>query len=116
MRFLTAGLLALGLTTTLACGDKDGDDSGGPTGGNYDDILALTGDATAGATVFSDNCATCHGADGTGDSGPSLVAAVPGYSDEELLGIMLEGKGSMAAIALADQEAADVLAYLTETF
>ncbi|MCK6506454.1 cytochrome c [Myxococcota bacterium] len=115
MRFLTAGLLALGLSTTLACGDKDGDDSGG-TGGTYDDILALTGDSAAGATVFGDTCAACHGADGTGDSGPSLVDAVPGYGDEDLLSIMLEGKGSMGAVALSDQEAADVLAYLNETF
>jgi mono/diheme cytochrome c family protein len=112
MRFLTAGLLALGLSTTLACGDKDGDDSGS----DYDAILALTGDATAGGTVYASSCATCHSADGTGDSGPSLVDAVPGYSDEQLLGIVLEGSGSMPAISLADQEAADLLAYLNETF
>ena len=110
MRMIVASVLALGLTTTLACGDKDGG------GGEFDDILALDGDATAGGTKFSSTCAACHAADGTGGSGPSLVDAVPGYSDEELLDIMLNGNGDMAPVSLSDQEAADVLAYLIETF
>lgn len=37
--------------------------------------------ATAGSTVFSDNCAMCHGADLTGAAGPALIGqafAAPG--------------------------------------
>ena len=34
--------------------------------GRADTILSLTGDETAGATIYDDNCAVCHGADGTG--------------------------------------------------
>lgn len=97
--------------TLLACGDKD--DSGG---GEFDAILALTGNATAGATVYSQTCASCHAADGTGDTGPSLVEHSPLHGDEELLGIILNGSGDMAPVPLEDQEAADVLAYLRATF
>ncbi|MFQ5501476.1 MAG: c-type cytochrome, partial [Phycisphaerae bacterium] len=43
--------------------------SGGDTGGSGD----LTGDATAGAQTFADNCAVCHAADGTGDIGPNIT-------------------------------------------
>lgn len=101
-------VLTLGL---LACGDKD------DTGSAYDDILALTGDATTGAEVFTSKCSACHGADGSGtDSGPDLYAQAPGLSDTDLLDIMFNGTGSMPAVSLDDQEAADVLAYVQDTF
>lgn len=104
--------LTLALLTLIACGDKD-DDTGA---GEFDAILALTGDAAAGATVFSSTCANCHGADGTGGSAPDISGAVGGYSDADLLDVVLNGSGSMAPVALEDQEAADLLAYVRDTF
>lgn len=98
--------LALGLT---ACGDKD--DTGA-----YSEILALTGDATSGETLFANNCAACHGADGSSGTAADLAEHVPLHSDEELVTVMLEGFGSMPAVALEDQEAADILAWLKATF
>lgn len=100
-------ILALSL---VACGDKD------DTGGAYADILALDGDTAAGEATFETRCAVCHGADGSGGTGPDLNAEVPGKSDSDLLGIMLEGSGDMAPVGLTDQEAADVLAYITLNF
>lgn len=95
----------------VACGDKDGD-----TGSEFGAILALDGDIASGETLFASKCAVCHGADGSGGTGPDLNEHVPAHSDEQLLDIMLNGSGSMAAVNLEDQEAADILAYITDTF
>jgi len=72
---------------------------------------SLTGDATAGATVYADNCASCHGADATGGSGPNLVGEV---ETDEATDIIMNGKEAMPAFAdiLSEQDVADVIAYL----
>lgn len=108
----------LALPLLLACGDKDDDTTGdgGDTGSRIDTILALDGDASAGASVFSGNCAGCHGADGDSGSAPNLSAKVLSLSDSELLTIVLNGKGDMPAISLEDQEAADLLEYLRTSY
>ena len=41
-----------------------------------------TGDAAAGKTVFSDNCAGCHGALGTGGNGGPDLTAIPSAKDK----------------------------------
>ena len=38
-----------------------------------DDILALTGDAAAGETLFVEHCESCHGVGAIGGSGPMLA-------------------------------------------
>jgi cytochrome c6 len=76
-----------------------------------DEILALTGDAAAGATIYSSNCAGCHGDDGAGVSAPSLQ----GWSDDaEFLEYVLYGDGDMPAFesSLSSQDIADVLAHV----
>ena len=74
------------MTLALACGDT----------AQVDDILALEGDAVSGEEVFSANCASCHGADGTGGSGPNLVAEA-GEDDAEWVEIILGGEDTMPA-------------------
>jgi mono/diheme cytochrome c family protein len=106
-------LLALPfMLTTLAC------DSGGTDPGNSA-ILDLTGDASAGETVFtSGTCSTasCHGADGISGTAPALSSTVPGLSDDGIINSVLDGKGSMPPQDLSDQEMADVLAWLNASF
>lgn len=102
---MRARWLSLGLVFAAACGaDKQ-----------VDDILALEGDADNGAVVFADHCATCHGADATGGSGPNLLAEA-GEEDEaaEQVDIILGGEDEMPAFidVLSDQEIADVLAWI----
>lgn len=92
-----------------ACGGGSGDD-------RVTTILGLTGDAAAGETVYTTTagCADCHGTDGTGGSGPSLVDAYAEGEDEEMYGHILDGIGDMPAFAdtLSDQQIADVWAYV----
>ena len=116
MRFT---LLAFTLAFTAACGDKDtGTDSGGDSGASeVDAILALTGDATAGATTFSNTCAACHGADGASGYAANLVEEIPSKDDAFIVNIIINGDGGgMPAQDLSDQEVADVLAYVRATF
>ena len=74
----------------------------------------LVGDPAEGANVYAANCASCHGVNGEGGVGPALA----GEAEEtaELEDIILNGEGEMPAIPLEDQELADVIAYLQQTF
>lgn len=124
-----------------ACGDDGGAavDSGTPVdGGSTVDtgvtgdhprvatIVALTGDATAGAALYVESprvgCVGCHGTDGT-DFGPGLVDRIPTRTNEQIANVLmsgapasdtyLSGMGSYAGV-LSDQEAADLVAYLRD--
>lgn len=71
---------------------------------------AIVGDAAAGESIFADNCAGCHGADGSGGTGPDLT----GESDvAEMTSYVTDGEGGMPAFGetLTEQEIADVVAY-----
>jgi cytochrome c551 len=97
-------MMALLPLMLIACGDKDGDSGG-----------AATGDAASGETLYSSNCAGCHGADGTGVSGPDLTSGlVSGLSDDAISDVVANGEGSMPAILSDDQDIADVVAYLRQ--
>ena len=99
-------MLALLPMMLIACGDKDGDSA-----------AAATGDAANGATLYSSSCAGCHGADGTGVSGPDLTSGlVSGMTDDQISDVIANGAGSMPAITSDDQEIADILAYLRQEF
>jgi mono/diheme cytochrome c family protein len=78
--------------------------------GRADTILALTGDADAGAAVYETNCAGCHGTDATGGSAPGIL----GEESEEVVEVVLYGEDDMPAFAetLEDQAIADVVAWL----
>lgn len=90
--------------------------------GGKDSGSDATGDATAGAEVYAGSCEGCHGADGTlgveigGTPATDLNTEVPEESDDELIDIILNGEGNMPAQSLSEQEAADCVAYLRETF
>lgn len=53
--------------------------------------------ASPGATIFAQNCATCHGADGTGGTAPALVGKVaakfPNIDDQ--IAVITDGRGAM---------------------
>ena len=78
-------------------------------------IEALDGDATAGQALYEANCASCHGTDGTGGSGPNLVHEQPDAS--EVIQLVYYGEDEMPAFSdsLEDQEIADITAYVVET-
>ncbi|MEL6343228.1 MAG: cytochrome c [Myxococcota bacterium] len=122
-------ILMTALALLVACDgdDKDTSSTGGDSGssGNgettrTEDILALTGDASSGAPVYTTNCQGCHAEDGSGTVGPALSGAdgkVNTLTDEQIVDAILNGVGTMPAYEfLSDQEAADLLAYLKDAF
>lgn len=103
--------------------DGDGDDDGGGSdNARTDGVLALSGDATAGMTTFTQVCGTssCHGADGNTPGTPDterLSEAVPTLGDRAIVNVILNGKEAMPPqTQLDDQQIADVLAYVQATF
>ena len=61
---------------------------------------AATGGAVSGEAVFASNCASCHGADGTGGVGPALangavVEAFPDAADQVV--VITDGRNGMPA-------------------
>ncbi len=80
-------------------------------------VIRLEGAVEDGEAAFVGSCAPCH--DLAGDEakvGPALRPIVPEATDEELVTIMACGFVSMPPSNVDDQQAADVLAWLRDTF
>jgi cytochrome c6 len=86
-------------------------------------VLALPGKAqTGGAALYKSRCAACHGADGKGDTAAGKTnkirdlgtADVQAQSDDELAGIIGNGKGKMPAYgkSLKPEQIKDLVAYI----
>lgn len=91
----------------VACGEEDD----GESSSQVDTILALTGDATSGGTLYSSTCSGCHGADGKGGS---FDESVVGETPRKIASIVLSGEGSMPSYkdSFSDQEIADIIAHI----
>ncbi len=121
---LTTLTVTLSLTSlTAACDDKHGDDTGddhdhshGHDDGGHGEQTEVDGDATAGAEVYAQSCASCHGADGSGDHAPAMHEVVPHHSASDIVDVVLNGSGDMGPVLTDAQAAADVATYCTETW
>jgi cytochrome c551 len=115
MRTLLGPLLMTALLTLAAC--TGGDDTQATDGTDAtDDTDEASADLANGATVFGGTCAGCHGADGTGDTGPDLRERVPGKSAAELETIITTGKNYMPAQDITGDDLRDVIAYVLDIF
>ncbi|MDQ0352886.1 cytochrome c551 [Alkalibacillus filiformis] len=106
---LFVGLFGL-MMVVAACGGG-GDDGANGNGG--DDTTA--NETAAGEELYQQNCASCHGGDLGGGAGPGLVDASDQYDQDDIVSIILEGYGSMAAVAgVSEAEAEDIADYVLE--
>jgi mono/diheme cytochrome c family protein len=69
------------------------------------------GDAARGKTVYSANCASCHGAAAEGGVGPKLAGAPISVADAKAQ--IDNGGGAMPAKLVSGADEEDVLAYLS---
>ncbi|MCC7535260.1 MAG: cytochrome c [Deltaproteobacteria bacterium] len=84
-----------------------------------DRILAMDGDAAAGAVTFASRCARCHGDEGRGtERAPSLLERVAARDDRSIVRTLLVGRGAMPAWGqmLSDGDIAAIRAHLRATF
>ncbi|MEE2751028.1 MAG: cytochrome c [Myxococcota bacterium] len=114
-------LLLIPLIGLVGCGDPPEDycDPGpcdGETGLEETGLDEVVGDIERGAEVFAGTCAGCHGPEGSGGSAPGLMYIVKQHDDSGLTDIILEGTGNMPPQDLSNQELADVIAYLRDSF
>lgn len=94
-------------------GGEEGE--GEPEGGAAGGIEAAAGNPGAGSQIFSQNCAVCHGAQGSGAAtGPDLQQPELAQEEEAVVSQIVEGGGGMPAFGeqLSDQEIADVAAFV----
>ena len=129
----TAALLWVALSLGTACGDDDDPqpadaaDAGADGSTGYGNarrarILGLTGTPATGEGVYLVDCALCHRADGTGrtggGTGKDLTEWLRDHDDAAVVDAILDGRPGMPAFgaALADQEVADLAAYLRAAF
>ena len=94
-----------------ACGGSTEDTAGTDT-----TTGTSTGSTADGAPLYGDSCAACHGASGGGGSGPNLHGEIPETDDAELRDIILNGEGSMPAIAVPSDDLPVLIDYLRATF
>ncbi len=117
---LTTLLATAALAVAIAAAGCGGGESGGDGGGGEGDgpppaQVVASGDPAAGAKVFADNCAACHGEDGGGVSAPGLREAE--YENADVVVSQIRnGGGGMPGFAdnLSAQELADVSSYVTK--
>ena len=71
--------------------------------------------SSPGASVYQANCASCHGADGSGGFGPKLAGVVAeNFPDiEDQIALVADGKGSMPSFdgRLSEEEIQQVVDY-----
>lgn len=130
-KFLFTLLLLMMAAVIAACGgnggggDTGGGDTGGDTTENGGDTggdsgggdTTASGDPESGATVFENNCMSCHGQEGAGGSGPNLQESETASNHDEVVDIVTNGTdGGMPAFGdqLSDQEIQDVAAYVSQ--
>lgn len=121
MRRLLVLALPVILGSSLACSSEGGGDEGDEIDGGdeHGAILELTGDAGRGQSTFGTmmcSDAACHGPDGNSGIAPRLSTLVPSRTDAQIIDSVLEGKAGMPPQDLDDQQMADVLAWLRDTF
>jgi mono/diheme cytochrome c family protein len=74
---------------------------------------------TTGPAIYREVCATCHGREGGGFVGPSLVDVAARYPDiADEIALVTNGSGQMPAFGtrLSDAQIATVVAYTREEF
>ncbi len=111
MRLMTALLFALPLLA--ACGDKDDTASGDDTAASGDD--GGGGSDLDGEALYATYCSACHGTSGEGGYGPALDGEFEEKSDEQIVDIILNGDGSMAPVAVSEDEAYAIVEWYRTT-
>ncbi len=64
--------------------------------------------------IYSQNCASCHGSDLSGQVGPSLQKVGSKLSKDEITDIIKNGKGSMPPQQLGNEQVSAIATWLSE--
>lgn len=90
-----------------------GNNNEGNTGDNTNDNAGTT-DVALAEQAYKNKCSGCHGGDLGGGMGPALTNTGANYSVEEIEDIIQNGKGSMPAVPMEDDERRTVAEWLAD--
>jgi quinohemoprotein ethanol dehydrogenase len=111
-------LWLFGLDGTLGPAPPPGAGTGVQHAGEGTPVPLAPANATSGATVFTANCALCHGASGTGgNGGPDLTSLAAAKDMTKIVQQVTNGGSGMPAFqaTLTPQQIVDVSAYVVQT-
>ncbi|MFC0190476.1 c-type cytochrome [Fictibacillus aquaticus] len=95
-------ILTLGLILSVAgCSSGDKEESSGR-------------DSAGAEAIYKQNCASCHGQNLEGSSGPALKEVGKEYSKDEILEQIKDGGGGMPAGLIGGKEAENVASWLSD--
>jgi len=113
-------LLFLALLACPASPDSGGDTATDTSNDTAADTDTGVEEALTGAELYEAHCSACHGDDGTGvrNQGPNIVPELAKLSDEQIVEIILNGKGrnEMPAIGVTEEEAQRIVDFMRESF
>jgi mono/diheme cytochrome c family protein len=89
--------------------DGTSDTSGNEDTSNPDDTAPLEPN---GQELFTDFCASCHGADARGGSERGIDRDVQNMPDADVVRIILNGAGEMAPVPVTEEEAYAIVGYI----
>jgi mono/diheme cytochrome c family protein len=79
------------------------------------EVLSLGGDPSRGRAIFQMNCAVCHGLEGNGEVGPTLLGVADHKTRVELIRQVISGQTPpMPQFQPNPQDMADLLNYLEQ--
>ena len=106
MRF--APLVAALVVALAACGSSTPEAFTPPPNESYPAAVL-----SAGEVVYAQRCATCHGNDGAGRAGPSLINVWERLSVDEHRNVVINGRRTMPSfeLSLTPEELDAVVAY-----
>jgi mono/diheme cytochrome c family protein len=109
--FALTAILGIGLIIILSfVGVNIGPDTATENGEENEEEQEFDDPIELGESVYQQNCASCHGGDLEGASGPALDDG--GYSEEDILTAISEGPGSMPADLATGEDAEAVAEYI----
>ena len=80
-----------------------------------DQVLSYKGNIERGEAIFQVNCASCHGINGDGNVGPSLLSVSKHKSEIQIIEQVVSGKTPpMPKFQPSEQDMADLLSYLKQ--
>lgn len=104
--------VALGLSLLLAAGAGAVTACSGNSA-RITSVAALTADTVSGKSLYTSNCASCHGSDGKSASGKKNIVSATTSNTSGAIDTMLSGDGEMPDFAnLSDQELANIVGYV----
>ncbi|CAM3889144.1 c-type cytochrome [Alkalicoccus chagannorensis] len=115
MKKIAAGLFGTALLLA-ACGDNGNNDPADDPADNNannntnNEAADDSYDLANGEEMYMGECASCHGENLDGGTGPAL----DGYSFDEVLSAIQEGPGSMPADLVEGEDAEDVAAWVED--